>query len=107
MEIQLPQLNMMITSPFFLLDYDQVGKFNFIKDWLRTTGKSEIFIVKECLSQNSQVREKYVIHTLGIQIRNMKMDFNFHGTWCRVTLEKRMMKIYDFFYSAKSFSHPI
>ena len=60
MKIQLPQLNMMITSPSFLLDFDQVGKFNFIKDWLRTTGKSEIFIVKECLSQNSQVREKHV-----------------------------------------------
>ena len=62
MKIQLPQLNMMITSPSFLLDFDQVGKFNFIKDWLRTTGKSEIFIVKECLSQNSQVGEKHVIH---------------------------------------------
>ena len=44
---------------------------------------------------------------LGIQIRNMKMVFNIYGTWHRVTFEKLMMKIYDFFYSAKSFSHPI
>ena len=45
--------------------------------------------------------------TLGIQIRNMKMVFNFYGTWRRVTFEKLMMKIYDFFCLAKSFSHPV
>ena len=43
----------------------------------------------------------------GIQIRNMKMVFNIYGTWCQVTLEKQMMKIYDFFYLAKSSSHPV
>ena len=46
-------------------------------------------------------------YALGIQIRNMKMGFNIHGTWGWVTFEKRMMKIYDFFYSSKSFSCPI
>ena len=48
-----------------------------------------------------------VIVVLGIQIRNMKRVFNFYGTWRGVTFEKQMMKIYDFFYLAKSFSHPI
>ena len=33
--------------------------------------------------------------------------FNIYGTWRRVTFEKLMMKIYDFVYSAKSFSHPV
>ena len=46
-------------------------------------------------------------YTLGIQIRNMKMVFNMHGTWRWVTFEKLMMKIYDFVYLAKSFSHTI
>ena len=44
---------------------------------------------------------------VGIQIRNMKMDFNFHCTWRWVTFEKLLMKIYDFFYWAKSLSHPV
>ena len=44
---------------------------------------------------------------VGIQIRNMKMVFNFYCIWHWVTFEKLMMKINDFFYSAKSFSHPI
>ena len=47
---------------------------------------------------------KYV---LGIQIRNMKMVFNFYCTWRWVMFEKLMMKIYGFFNLAKSFSHPI
>ena len=34
---------------------------------------------------------------LGIQIRNMKMVFDFYCTWRWVTFEKLMMKIYDFF----------
>ena len=46
------------------------------------------------------------MYNLGIQIRNMKMVFNFYGTWRWVMFEKLMMKIYDFFYSAKLFSHP-
>ena len=33
--------------------------------------------------------------------------FYIYGAWRRVTFEKLLMKIYDFFYSAKSFSHPI
>ena len=49
----------------------------------------------------------YVVCTLGLQILNMKMVFNFYCTWRWVTFEKLMMKIYDFFYSAKSFSHPV
>ena len=48
-----------------------------------------------------------VLCKLGIQIRNMKMGFNIYGTCRPVTFEKLMMKIYDFFYSAKSFSHPV
>ena len=47
------------------------------------------------------------IGKLGIQIGNMKMVFNIYGTWRRVTFEKLMMKIHDFFYLAKTFSHPI
>ena len=46
----------------------------------------------------------YPRFVLGIQIRNIKMVFNIYGTWCRITFEKLMMKIYDFFYSAKSFT---
>ena len=34
------------------------------------------------------------LRKLGIQIRNMKMVFNFYCTWCWVTFEKLMMKIY-------------
>ena len=34
---------------------------------------------------------------LGVKVRNMKMDLNINGTWRRVTFEKLMMKIYDFF----------
>ena len=41
---------------------------------------------------------------VGIQIRNMKLVFNIYGTWRCVMFEKLMMKIYDFFYSAKLFS---
>ena len=48
-----------------------------------------------------------VQYTLGVNVWNMKMDLNIYGTWRRVTFEKLMMKIYDFFYSAKSFSHPV
>ena len=47
-----------------------------------------------------------IIPKLGIQIQNMKMVFNIYGTLRWVTFEKLMMKIYDFFYSAKSFSPP-
>ena len=47
------------------------------------------------------------MYRLGIQIRNMKMVFNIYGTWRWVMFVKLMMKIYDFFYSAKSFSHPV
>ena len=47
-----------------------------------------------------------VLCKLGVQVRNVKMVFNIYGTWRRVTFEKLKMKIYNFFYSAKSFSHP-
>ena len=36
---------------------------------------------------------------IGIQIRNMKMDFNIYGTWRWGTFEKIIMKIYEFFYN--------
>ena len=34
-----------------------------------------------------------VCTTVGIQLRNMKMDLNIYGTWRQVTFEKLMMKI--------------
>ena len=37
------------------------------------------------------------ILTIGVKVRNMKMNLNIYGTWRRVTFEKLMMKIYDFF----------
>ena len=37
------------------------------------------------------------IPMLGVQDRKIKMVFNTGGTWRRVTFEKLMMKIYDFF----------
>ena len=37
-----------------------------------------------------------IILCVGIQIPNMKMIFNFYGTWRWVMFEKLMMKIYDF-----------
>ena len=48
-----------------------------------------------------------IVSRLGIQIRNMKMVFKIYCTWRWVMFEKLMMKIYDFFYLAKPFSHPI
>ena len=39
-------------------------------------------------------------------IRNPNPKYENGGTWHWVTFEKLMIKIYDFFYSAKSFSHP-
>ena len=39
----------------------------------------------------------YVQFSLGVQDRKIKMVFNTGGTWRRVTFEKLMMKIYDFF----------
>ena len=54
-----------------------------------------------------QTKKKCHTSSVGIQIQNMKMVFNIYGTWSRVMFEKLMMKIYDFFESAKSFSHPV
>ena len=48
-----------------------------------------------------------ILWRFGVKVRNSKMDFNIYDTWRWVTFENLMMKIYDFFYSAKSFSHPI
>ena len=55
---------------------------------------------------NSNQNPGYVC-MLGVKVRNMKMYLNIYGTWHQVTFEKLMMKIYDFFYSAKLFSHPV
>ena len=41
------------------------------------------------------------IASVGVKVRNMKMDLNIYGTWRRVTFEKLIMKIYDFCYLAK------
>ena len=38
---------------------------------------------------------------LGVKVRNLKMDFNTGDTWRQVGQWTLMMKIYDFFYSAK------
>ena len=71
------------------------------------------FLLRASLTYDSHGKDHllldttYLVPTLGIQIRNMKMVFNINGTWHRVTFEKLMMKIDDFFYSAKSFSHPV
>ena len=51
--------------------------------------------------------QKLKSSALGVKVRNIKMDLNIYGTWRQVTFEKLMMKIYDFFNSAKSFSHPV
>ena len=40
---------------------------------------------------------QYQCYALGVKVRNMKMVFNIYGTWCRVTFEKLIMKIYLFF----------
>ena len=44
------------------------------------------------------------IYILGVKVRNMKMDFNTGVTWCRFGQQTLMMKMYDFFYSAKLIS---
>ena len=60
------------------------------------------------LREQAARRRRVVESRLGIQIRNMKMVLNIYGTWRQVTFEKLMMKIHEiFFYSAKSFSHPV
>ena len=48
----------------------------------------------------------YQVHILGVKVRNMKMDFNTRDTWRGVGQWPLMMKINEFFYSAKSFNHP-
>ena len=44
---------------------------------------------------------------VGVKVRNMKMDFTTGGTWHQVGQWKLMMKIYDFCYLGKLFSHPV
>ena len=60
-----------------------------------------------CLKIESLNCGEFEAYSLGVKVRNTKMDSNIYGTWRWVTFEKLMMKIYDFFYSAKSFSHPV
>ena len=46
-----------------------------------------------------------ITYTLDVQVRNMKMVFNISALGvCLVTFGKLMMKIYDSFYLAMSFS---
>ena len=71
-------------------------------DW-----KSQLHDSSRPLQESQYLDDKMYVCRLGVKVRNTKMDLNIHGTWRRVTFEKLMMKIYDFFYSAKSFSHPI
>ena len=65
----------------------------------------EIYLKRNLRGLDDSNHWRHFYSLLGIQIRNMKMVFNIYGTWRQVTFEKLMMKIYDFFYSAKSFSH--
>ena len=44
-----------------------------------------------------KIESNNLLYTLGVKVRNMKMDLNIYGTWHWVTFEKLMMKIYDFF----------
>ena len=46
----------------------------------------------------------YMYSTLGVKIRNLKVDFKTGGTWRRVGQYTLIMNIYDFFYSTYSFS---
>ena len=46
----------------------------------------------------SFISSLYIVYTtLGVQVRNMKMDFNTRGTWRQVGQWRLMMKINDFF----------
>ena len=40
-------------------------------------------------------RSNYMF-SLGVKVRNMKMDFNTGGTWRRVGNEHYLMKMYEF-----------
>ena len=40
----------------------------------------------------------FSVPSLGVKVRNMKMDFNTGGTWRRVGQRTLMMKSYDFFF---------
>ena len=57
---------------------------------------------RSCLAPSRYIH----ICTLGVTVRKKKMDFNTGagGTWQQVGQWTLMMKIYDFFYSAKSLS---
>ena len=56
----------------------------------------ELDVLVEDLNDNVPTFDKGM-YNLGVQVRNMKMDFKTGGTWCRVGQETLMMKIYDFF----------
>ena len=52
---------------------------------------------KDIKKVKKDIKLVFSIHiTLGIKVRNMKMDLNIYGTWRRVTFEKLMMKNCDF-----------
>ena len=53
------------------------------------------------LNGSKKCKIRYIV---GVKVWNMKMDFNIGGTWRWVEQWPLMMKIYDFFYSAKLFS---
>ena len=75
--------------------------------WCLSNDANVIFFFQIRHSSTPKLLFFVYIPTLGVKIRNMKMVFNIYGTWHWVMFEKLMMKIYVFFYSAKSFSHPI
>ena len=92
-----------------------------LKEYLRPKTKAEM--IRKAKSTHSRRQQKivggipveqgespwtvrYIIYSVGIQIRNMKMGFNIYGTWRRVTFEKTNDENLCFFYSAKAFSHP-
>ena len=76
---------------------------NFVKNWMLKVSQ----LVKSALYMNCMAQWAIHLCILGVKVWNMKMDFNTGGTWHWVGQWTLMMKIYDLFYSAKSFSHPI
>ena len=62
---------------------------------------------RHCESNFPQSVVAAATDTIYIRCQSPKYENGFKHLWHRVKIEKLMMKIYDFFYSAKSFSHPV
>ena len=84
---------MLIRSIYLYLGDQNVKQYlkntttlNIVQEWTLLDWMKFLFLTQSVL-----------MCAFGIQIRNMKMAFNFYCTWHWVTFEKLMMKIYDFF----------